>query len=127
MAAPLVIAVAGYTAYQRLAGEPLPSSVVGTWSTSDGRYASRSFTSSNPTAVAGLQNRTSTNDFSVHPIKKITTKLATDTLKLTIDYEIEGKGQHTEPGVPGRRPRCGWEPAADPLAPVRATRRSISQ
>jgi len=89
VAAPLVIAVAGYTAYQQLAGEPLPSSVVGTWSTSDGRYAGRSFWL-NPTAVA-FQNGTSTNDFSVHPIKKVTTKLAADTLKLTIDYEIEGK------------------------------------
>jgi hypothetical protein len=86
---PIGLAIVGYNAYQQWSGEPLPGPLVGTWSTSDGRYAGRSFWL-NPRAVA-FQNGATTGDFSTHDIRKVTTRQVADTLYLTIDYEQEGK------------------------------------
>ncbi len=78
------------TAYQRFVRSiPLPAEVAGTWSTSDGRYAGRSFWL-NQTSVA-FQNGAVNTQFSVHPISRIQRNEVADTLFLTIDYEQEGQ------------------------------------
>lgn len=87
--APVAIASLAYAGYQRWSGEPLPQPVVGTWSTTDGRYAGRSFWL-NPTAVA-FQNGNATDQFSIHPIRRVKTRSVADTLYLSIDYEQEGQ------------------------------------
>ncbi len=87
--APAVVAYLGYTAYGFFSGDPLPTAVNGTWSTSDGRYAGRNFWI-NPKAVAFQNGKTST-EFSIHSIKKVKARQVADTLFLAIDYEQEGQ------------------------------------
>jgi hypothetical protein len=87
---PIALAVIGYYAWDAfLASVPLPSEVSGTWSTEDGRYAGRNFWI-NQNAVA-FQNGEKTDQFSVHPVKRIRKQQVADTLRLTIDYEEDGK------------------------------------
>jgi hypothetical protein len=88
IALPIALALAGYQMIETLGGVPLPGAVEGTWSTSDGRYAGRSFWL-NADAVA-FQNGASTNDFTVHRIQRVKTREVADTLYLTIDYEQGG-------------------------------------
>ncbi|MBL8986443.1 MAG: hypothetical protein JNJ80_09235 [Gemmatimonadetes bacterium] len=88
--APLAVAAVGYTAWENwLSSVPLPSEVSGTWTTNDGKYAGRNFWV-NQNSVA-FQNGKTTADFSVHPIKRIKSRTAADTLFLTIDYEQDDK------------------------------------
>ncbi len=77
----------GYRQFVR--SVPLPAEVAGTWSTSDGRYAGRSFWL-NQQSVA-FQNGSANTQFSVHPISRIQRNEVADTLFLTIDYEQEGQ------------------------------------
>ncbi len=86
--APAVIAYLGYTAYGFFSGDPLPTEVNGTWSTSDGRYAGRNFWIN--TESVAFQNGKQSTDFSIHPIKKVKAHQVADTLFLAIDYEQEG-------------------------------------
>lgn len=81
------LALTGYRQFVR--SVPLPPEVAGTWSTTDGRYAGRSFWL-NGTSVA-FQNGTVNTQFSVHPISRIQRNEVADTLFLTIDYEQEGQ------------------------------------
>ncbi|MBX3145936.1 MAG: hypothetical protein KF785_04145 [Gemmatimonadales bacterium] len=81
------VALTGYRQFVR--SIPLPAEIAGTWSTSDGRYAGRSFWL-NQTSVA-FQNGTANTQFSVHPITRIQRSEVADTLFLTIDYKQEGQ------------------------------------
>lgn len=86
--APLILGYLGYVAYDTFSGQPLPVEVSGTWSTNDGKYKGRNFWI-NAEAVA-FQNGKTTNDFSIHPIKKVKSTQVADTLFLAIEYEQEG-------------------------------------
>ncbi|MEZ4457252.1 MAG: hypothetical protein R2882_12015 [Gemmatimonadales bacterium] len=87
--APVAIAAVGYYAWDTfLSSVPLPSEVVGTWSTEDGRYAGRNFWI-NQNAVA-FQNGEKSDQFSVHPIKRVKTQQTGDTLKVSVNYEQDG-------------------------------------
>ena len=68
---------------------PLPSAVAGTWTTSDGRYKGRNFWI-NQSSVA-FQNGTGVDQFSVHPIRRISSRTRADTTFLSVEYEQEGK------------------------------------
>jgi hypothetical protein len=87
--APALVAYLGYLAWDTFSGDPLPTEVSGTWSTDDGKYKGRNFWI-NPEAVA-FQNGKTADDFSIHPIKKVSSHQVADTLFLAIDYEQEGK------------------------------------
>ncbi len=88
--APAVMAVGAYYLWdQVLSSTPLPPQVSGTWSTSDGKYAGRNFWI-NAKAVA-FQNGKTTNDFSIHQIKKVKLRQSADTLFLNVDYLQDSK------------------------------------
>ena len=88
--APLAIAAAGYYVWDNVLGSvPMPAQITGTWSTQDGRYAGRNFWI-NSKAVA-FQNGVKSDQFSVHPVKRIRSRQAADTLFLTVEYEQDGK------------------------------------
>lgn len=88
--APVAVAVAGYYLWDEvLSSTPLPAQVSGTWSTSDGKYAGRNFWI-NAKAVA-FQNGKTTNDFSIHQIKRVKIRQAADTLFLSVDYLQDDK------------------------------------
>lgn len=83
--APAALAVIGYYAWDSwLSTVPLPSEVSGTWSTTDGKYAGRNFWI-NQKAVA-FQNGKSSQEFSIHQIKRIKARQAGDSLYLSVDY-----------------------------------------
>ncbi len=87
--APVAVAGLGYFAWDNwLSSVPIPSSVVGTWSTNDGRYAGRNFWL-NQNAVA-FQNGTKDDQFSVHDVKRVKSRQVGDTLFLNVDYEQDG-------------------------------------
>lgn len=88
MLAPVAVAVVAYMGYQQLAGEALPNSVVGTWSSNDGKYAGRTFWI-NPTDIA-FQNGEGSTQFSSHRIKRIKTRTSADTLFVNVDYDQGG-------------------------------------
>jgi hypothetical protein len=115
MLIPVAIAVAAYLGFQQLSGEAMPNSVVGTWSSNDGRYAGRTFWL-NPTDIA-FQNGDGTTAFSTHPIRKITTRQSADTLFVSVDYDQGGSvstfsiAYHSAPGPEIRlvnQPRVRW-------------------
>ncbi|MHB1327926.1 MAG: hypothetical protein ACYC2K_06960 [Gemmatimonadales bacterium] len=81
------LALTGYRQFIR--SVPLPAEVAGTWSTSDGRYAGRSFWL-NQQSVA-FQNGSTNTQFSIHPISRVQRNEVADTVFLTIDYEQEGQ------------------------------------
>lgn len=88
--APIAIAAVGYVVWENwLSTVPLPSEVAGTWSTSDGKYKGRNFWV-NQNSVA-FQNGKTSDQFSVHSIKRIKSRTAADTLFLAIEYEQDGK------------------------------------
>lgn len=88
--APVVVAAAAYYLWEEvLSSTPLPPQVSGTWSTSDGKYAGRNFWI-NAKAVA-FQNGKTTNDFSIHQIKKVKLRQSADTLFLNVDYLQDDK------------------------------------
>ena len=87
--APAALAVAVYYLWDGfLASTPLPSEISGTWSTEDGRYAGRNFWI-NQKAVA-FQNGAKSDQFSVHPVKRIRSEQRADTLFLSVEYEQDG-------------------------------------
>ena len=88
--APIAIALGGYYVWDSfLSSVPLPAQVSGTWSTKDGKYAGRNFWI-NAKAVA-FQNGKTTNDFSIHKIKRIKVRQTADTLFLNVDYLQDDK------------------------------------
>jgi len=87
--APVAVAALGYFAWENwLSSVPIPSAVVGTWSTNDGKYAGRNFWL-NQTAVA-FQNGEKSDQFSVHDVKRVKARQVADTLFLSVDYEQDG-------------------------------------
>lgn len=88
--APAALAIVGYYAWDAwLSTVPLPAEVNGTWSTNDGKYAGRNFWI-NQKAVA-FQNGKSSQEFSIHPIKRIKTRQSGDSLYLSVDYTESDK------------------------------------
>ncbi len=87
--APVAVAALGYLVWDNwLSSVPIPSSIVGTWTTNDGKYAGRNFWL-NQKAVA-FQNGTKTDQFSVHDVKRVKARQVADTLFLTVDYVQDG-------------------------------------
>jgi hypothetical protein len=87
--APVAIAGVGYVVWDSwLSSVPIPSNIVGTWSTNDGKYAGRNFWL-NQKAVA-FQNGTKTDQFSIHEVKRVKATQVADTLFLNVDYEQDG-------------------------------------
>ncbi len=87
--APVAVAALGYVVWDNwLSSVPIPSSVVGTWTTNDGKYAGRNFWL-NQKAVA-FQNGTKTDQFSVHDVKRVRARQVADTLFLSVDYVQDG-------------------------------------
>lgn len=87
--APALVAYLGYLGWDAFSGDPLPAEVNGTWSTDDGKYKGRNFWI-NTEAVA-FQNGKTSDEFSIHPIKKVNARQVADTLFLAIDYVQDGK------------------------------------
>lgn len=87
--APIAAVAIAWTAYEKFSGAPLPQTVAGTWSTQDGKYKGRNFWI-NPESVA-FQTGESTNEFTIHPIRKVKTRERADTMFVTVDYETEGQ------------------------------------
>ena len=86
---PIAAAVVAWTAYEKLAAKPLPTTVAGTWATLDGKYKGRNFWI-NEKSLA-FQNGSTTNEFSIHPIIKVVTKQVAETLFVAVDYETDGE------------------------------------
>ncbi len=87
--APVAVAGLGYTVWDNwLSSVPIPSAIVGTWSTNDGKYAGRNFWL-NQKAVA-FQNGSKTDQFSIHDVKRVKARQVADTLFLNVDYEQDG-------------------------------------
>ncbi len=87
--APVAVAGLGYTVWDNwLSSVPIPSAIVGTWSTNDGKYAGRNFWL-NQKAVA-FQNGAKTDQFSIHDVKRVKANQVADTLFLNVDYEQDG-------------------------------------
>lgn len=87
--APVAAVAIAWSAYERFGGAPLPEAVSGTWTTQDGKYKGRNFWI-NGESVA-FQTGESTNNFTIYPIRKVTTREASDTLVVAVDYETEGQ------------------------------------
>ena len=87
--APVAVVGLGYTVWDNwLSSVPIPSAIVGTWSTNDGKYAGRNFWL-NQKAVA-FQNGAKTDQFSIHDVKRVKANQVADTLFLNVDYEQDG-------------------------------------
>jgi hypothetical protein len=87
--APVAVAGIGYTVWDNwLSSVPIPATIVGTWSTNDGKYAGRNFWL-NQKAVA-FQNGAKDDQFSIHDVKRVKAKQVADTLFLDVDYEQDG-------------------------------------
>lgn len=88
---PLALIALGYLAWDRFfVSVPLPAEVIGTWTTTDGRYAGRNFWL-NQQSVA-FQNGAKADQFAVYSVKRVTSRQAADTVFLSIDYEQNGTG-----------------------------------
>lgn len=87
--APVAIVAIAWTLFEKLSGVPLPQPVSGTWSTQDGKYKGRNFWI-NGESVA-FQTGSSTSEFTIHPIRKVKSREAADTIFVSVDYETEGE------------------------------------
>jgi hypothetical protein len=86
---PVAVALVAWSGWRQLSGETMPLPAQGLWATDDGRYKGRSFWL-NAENVA-FQNGSLASQFTVHPIKRVSTRQAADTLLLSVDYETGGK------------------------------------
>jgi hypothetical protein len=86
---PIAVALIAYTGYQQLSGEPMPLGVQGLWATEDGRYKGRSFWLNDKNVA--FQNGALSSQFTIHAVKRVTSRRQADTLFLNVDYESDGK------------------------------------